>query len=174
MTLTETRNFMERIKLHYQEFLIDNAKVEEWHKELKEYNAHEVNEKFEEHLRNEQYGHQIPKVGFLTKYLTKEKDKFKYDTSKIVLRCSQCGKSIPYSNFDKHMERCNSVEYLNEQCLRLNDKEIDKEKYRTMDDETFDAIYKKVANKILEVSEYEEEKQRIMNYLLGVSYEEKL
>lgn len=168
MTLTETRNFMERIKLHYQEFMIDNAKVEEWHRELKDYNTYEVNDKFEEHLRNEQYGNQIPKIGFLTKYLIKESEKPLNNANVIRVKCSQCGKGIALTEFDKHMERCNSVEYLNLQSQRLFDREIDKEKYRQMDDETFNKIYDKVANEILKISTDEEEKQRIMNYLLGV------
>ena len=168
MTLTETRNFMERIKLHYQEFMIDNAKVEEWHRELKDYNTYEVNDKFEEHLRNEQYGHQIPKVAFLTKYLIKISEKSKYNPSNLILRCGICGKSVPYNDYDKHITRCNSVEYLNLQSQRLYDKEIDKDKYRNMDDETFDKIYDKVLNKILEITNDSEEKQNIMNYFLGV------
>lgn len=167
MTLTETKNFMERIKFYYQEFVIDNLKVEEWHRQLKDYNNQEVNEKFEEHLRNENYCSQIPRIGFLIKYLIKEKDKATNNANTIRVRCNLCGKGMALTEYDKHMERCNSVEYLNEQCLRLNDKEIDKKKYRTMDDETFKNIYDKVANKVLEISEDEEEKQRIMNYLLG-------
>lgn len=167
MTLTETKNFMERIKFYYQEFVIDNLKVEEWHRQLKDYNNQEVNEKFEEHLRNENYCSQIPRIGFLIKYLIKEKDKATNNANTIRVRCNLCGKGMALTEYDKHMERCNSVEYLNEQCLRLNDKEIDKKKYRTMDDETFKNIYDKVANKVLEISEDEEEKQRIINYLLG-------
>ena len=77
MTIKETNDFMERIKQHYQEFVIDDYKIEEWYKELKDYDYQEVNAKLEEHLRNEQYGTSIPKVYFLTKYLTKEKDKNK-------------------------------------------------------------------------------------------------
>lgn len=168
MTLTETKNFMERIKFYYQEFVIDNLKVEEWHRQLKDYNNQEVNDKLEEHLRNENYCSQIPRIGFLIKYLIKEKDKAANNANTIRVRCSLCGKGMALTEFDSHMERCNSVEYLNEQCLRLNDKEIDKEKYRAMDDATFKNIYDKVANKVLEISEDEEEKQRIMNYLLGI------
>lgn len=174
MTLTETRNFMERIKFYYQEFVIDNPKVEEWHKQLKDYNNQEVNDKFEEHLKSEEYGHQIPRIGFLTKYLIKESEKPLNNANTIRVKCSQCGKGMPLTEFDKHMERCNSVEYLNFISQKLYNKELDKEKYRNMDDETFDKIYNKVANEVLKVSEDEEEKERLIKYLLGVNYEEKL
>ena len=64
MSIEETKNFMIRIKQHYQEFVMDNIKLNEWYSELKDYDYFEVNNKFEEHLRNEQYGNQIPKIGF--------------------------------------------------------------------------------------------------------------
>ena len=56
MTIQETKQFMTRIKQHYQEFVIDNYKIDEWYKELKSYDYDEVNKKLDEHLRNEQYG----------------------------------------------------------------------------------------------------------------------
>ena len=158
---------MNRIKQHYQEFLIDDGKCEEWYKELKDYNTHEVNDKLEEHLKSEQFGNQIPKIGFLTKYLIKEKEKPQFNITKIKLKCGICGKTILYDDFDKHMERCNSVEYLNFQSQRLYDKEIDKEKYRNLNDEEFNKVYNKVLNKILEITTDKEEQERISNYFLG-------
>ena len=168
MTLTETKNFMERIKFYYQEFVIDNLKVEEWHRQLKDYNNQEINDKFEEHLNNEQYCNLIPRIGFLTKYLIKEKDKIANKSNSIRVKCNLCGKGMFLNEYDKHIERCNSVEYLNLQSLRFTDKELDKEKYRQMSDEEFNKVYDKVLNKILETTTDEEEKQNIMNYFLGV------
>lgn len=168
MTKRDVMTFMNRIKQHYQEFLIDDGKCEEWYRELKDYNTHEVNEKFEEHLRNENYCSQIPRIGFLIKYLIKEKDKATNNANTIRVKCSQCGKGMLLTEYDKHIERCNSVEYLNLQSLRFTGKELDKEKYRQMDEETFNKIYDKVLNKILETTTDEEEKQNIMNYFLGV------
>lgn len=166
MSIQETKQFMERIKQHYQEFLIDNYRITEWHKELKDYDYEEVNNKLDEHLRSEQYGHQIPKVYFLTKYLTKESEKSKYNPSNLILKCGICGKPVPYNDYDEHISRCNSVEYLNLQSQRLYDKEIDKEKYRNMDNNTFNGIYDKVLEKILEVSNDIKEKEMITNYFL--------
>ena len=37
MEKKETINFMQRIKSHYQEFVIDDFKIAEWHKELTKY-----------------------------------------------------------------------------------------------------------------------------------------
>ena len=35
MTIKETTNFLERIKQHYQEFIIDEFKIDEWHNVLR-------------------------------------------------------------------------------------------------------------------------------------------
>lgn len=164
MTLQETKDFMDRIQQHYQEFIIDLNKINEWYKELKDYDYFEVNDKLEQHLRNEQYGHQIPKVGFLTKYLTKLSEKNKLNANNIIVKCSLCGKSVPYNDYDTHYTRCNSVEYLNEQSIRLYDKELNKDYYRQMDDEKFNKIYDNVLKKILEVTNNAIEKYMISKY----------
>ena len=62
MTIRETNEFMERIKSHYQEFVIDDFKIKEWYKELSNYDADDINNKLDEHLRSEVYGDQIPKL----------------------------------------------------------------------------------------------------------------
>ena len=167
MTIKETNDFMERIKQHYQEFVIDDYKIEEWYKELKDYDYQEVNAKLEEHLRNEQYGTSIPKVYFLTKYLTKEKDKNKYNTSNIIVRCQICGKKIRMNLYDKHYERCSSVEYLDIQSRRLYNKNLDKQKLRDMPDDSFNKIYNKVLVDLLETTDDKEEIDRINNYMIG-------
>lgn len=167
MTRIQVKDFMERIKLHYQEFVIDEKRVEEWYKMLKDYDEIEVNEKLNEHLDNEQYGHLIPKVAFLVKYLTKISDKQKYNTENIKVKCNLCGATTSYSAFEKHLTRCNSVEYLNQQSLRLYEKEIDKEKYRNLDEETFNKIYDKVLMKILEITDNKVEKYMISQYFYG-------
>lgn len=165
MTVKETKELMERIKNHYQEFIIDNYKIQEWHKELQEYSYADVNKKLEEHLRSENYGSQIPKVYFLTKHLTKEKDKGKVE--ELIVICSICGKIIKYKNFQEHMDRCNSVEFINLKSKKIFGKEIDKQRYRDMQQEEFDKIYNKLLEKILETSKNSDEIQRIENYMIG-------
>ena len=170
MTIQETNSFLKRIKQHYQDFIIDSTKVEEWYKVLKDYSYEDVNKKLEEHLRSENFGNQIPKVYFLTKYLTKEKDKIKSKADSLLVRCSLCGKVIKYSEYQNHIDRCNSVEYLNLQSKKMFGKEINKDKYREMDDEQFDSIYNRVLEKILQTSNDKEEIERINNYMIGNNY----
>lgn len=170
MTIEQTRDFMERIKQHYQEFTIDNPRIEEWHRELRKYAYDDVDKKLDEHLKSEQFGNQIPKLFFLTKYLTPEKDKIKNKGESLLVRCTICGKIVKYTNFQNHIDRCNSVDYLNIQSKRLFDKEIDKDKYRNMSDEDFDKVYNRVLEKILEISKDKDEIDRISNYMIGNNY----
>ena len=59
---------MTRIKKNYNEFINDDYTINEWFKELKDYDFEDVMKKIEEHLRSEQYGSKPPRVYFLTKY----------------------------------------------------------------------------------------------------------
>ena len=170
MTVEETTKFMKRIKQHYQDFVIDNYKIEEWYKELKNYTYDDVNKKLEEHLKSQQFGNQIPKVYFLTRYLTPEKEKIKNKASNLWVRCSLCGKVIKYLDFQTHMDRCNSVEFINLQSKKLFSKEIDKQRYREMPDEDFDKIYNKLLERILQTSKNKDEIERIENYMIGNNY----
>lgn len=69
MTKEQTKNLFRRIKSHYQEFTVDDFKVDEWHKELKDYDYDDVTKRFEFHLNSEDYGQVIPKLWFLKKGL---------------------------------------------------------------------------------------------------------
>ena len=138
---------MKRIKSHYQEFIVDDFKLEEWYRELKDYSLDDVMEKLDLHLKSEQYGNQIPKVYFLTKYLTKESEKNK--KIQINVNCQLCGKKVSLDEYDKHYDRCSSIDYLNRQSIKYFDKEIDKEKYYLIEDDIFNEKYDKVLNYVL-------------------------
>ena len=158
--------FMQRIKSHYQEFIIDDFKVEEWYKELKDYNEEDVNKKLENHLNSEQYGEQIPKIYFLTKYLIKEQDKDKQLTGSK--QCHICHKFINIDDFEKHFDRCSSVDYLNRRNIDYFNKPIDKEKYMTMQQKEFDEKYNKMCYYIFERTQNPKEKYCLEQYLKGL------
>lgn len=56
MTKEQTKNLFRRIKSHYQEFTVDDFKVDEWYKELRDYDYDDVTKRFELHLNSEDYG----------------------------------------------------------------------------------------------------------------------
>lgn len=162
MTRDETKSFMKRIKQHYQEFTIDNYKLEEWHRELKKYDFEDVNKKFEEHLQNETYGRDIPKIYFLTKYIKtiEEKEKAKQTIAKT--RCFLCGKEMMNSEFDKHFDRCSSVDYFIRKYKQIYGEELEREKLMKMSDEAFDRNYEKLLNQVMKTSTDENEIKRII------------
>lgn len=157
---------MKRIKSHYQEFIVDDFKLEEWYKELKDYSLDDVMEKLDLHLKSEQYGNSIPKVYFLTKYLTKEKEKGKQLTG--YLQCQICKKWINVEEYDKHYDRCSSIDYLNRQSIKYFDKEIDKGKYYYLSDEMFNEKYNKVAKYVLSHTKDNDEINYLSKYLDGI------
>ena len=139
--------FMDRIKSHYQEFIIDDFKIKEWYDELKDYLYEDVSAKLDEHLRSEQYGNYIPKVYFLTKYLTKEKDKG--IKNECTIACSICGKHILNTEMEEHYDRCISIQYLIKNSEKYFNKKLNREKLEQADDETFKKYYWKFCKELL-------------------------
>lgn len=166
MELKEVSMLLKRIKSHYQEFIVDDFKVNEWYKELKDYSLEDVMDRLEQHFRSEQYGNQIPKVYFLTKYLTKEQDKGKELTGSE--RCHVCNKWINIKEFEKHFDRCSSVDYLNRRNIQYFNKPIDKEKYMIMEQKEFDEKYNKMCYYIYEQTQDPREKEYLEHYLMGL------
>ena len=157
MTKEDTKNFLRRIKQHYQEFSVDDYKINEWYNELKDYNVNDINNKFEEHLRSEQYGNDIPKIWFLTKYLKKEKEK---GNKRIRLICDCCNKTFDLEEYEKHYSKCTSTKFLL--------KQIDKYKLKTeanydvlmeLSDEQFNSYYRSVMKIVYRKTDNELEKR---------------
>lgn len=150
MDKKETIRFMERVKSHYQEFIIDDFKISEWYGKLKNYDAEDVNKKFEEHLSSEVYGENIPKLYFLTKYLipTEEKGKIKHYT----IYCPKCGYEIPDVEFEKHNQRCIEASTIVRDMKRYFNISIQKEKLMALSDEEFEKTYQSYLNKMVDAS----------------------
>ena len=155
--------FMKRIKSHYQEFIVDDFKVDEWYKELKDYDFEDVNKKLESHLRSEQYGDSIPKLFFLTKWLEKSKDKGKRLCCEVG--CPICKQWFDVDELHSHYERCSSVNYLNKKSLEYKGEELDKELYLNMSYEDFNKKYDEICEYIRKHTKDEDEKKYITNYL---------
>lgn len=172
MEFKEVKTILKRIETNYQNFVNDAYTQEEWYKELKDYEFQDVMEKLELHFRSEQFGNQIPKVYFLTKYLTKTKDKGKYDTQNIITFCQICGERVRLSEYEKHYHKCSAIEYLDLIGRKYYDKSIDKEKYRNMNEKDFEERYYKSLYLEYENTNDKEIKQRIENIMLTRKKEE--
>lgn len=154
---------MKRIKSHYQEFIVDDFKVDEWYRELRDYDFEDVNKKLESHLRSETYGESIPKLFFLTKYLEKSKDKGK--RLRCDVSCPICKEWFDVDELNRHYERCSSINYLNKQSLKYKGEEIDRKAYLNLSYEDFNKKYDAICEYVYKHTEDEEEKHYIKNYL---------
>jgi len=162
MTIKETNRFLLRIKEHYQEFVIDEYKIDEWHKFLKDYSYEDVDKKLDEHLSSEQYGQYIPKVAFIVKYLTKEKDKGHFEDYKI--QCFYCKEYLKNSEFKEHFKRCSSINYMNNQRQRFFGKDFGETTIKqlwNLSEEEFRKKYYEMLQIVKKETNDEEEKERV-------------
>lgn len=150
MEKKETINFMQRIKSHYQEFVIDDFRIDEWHKELKKFDAEDVNAKFDEHLKNEFYGEQIPKLHFLTRRLIPSADKGKIKHYTVV--CQICGQAVFDTKYEKHYSRCSSASTIVRDLKQYFNLDVDKKKLMEMNDVAFEKAYQRYLNKMYDPS----------------------
>lgn len=157
MTRSETVHFLEKIKTYYQNFLIEDYVVNEWHDRLKNFNIEDVYRKLDEHLQGN-YKDEIPKLHFITKYLNRDKDKI--EPSNVLVRCKDCGQAIGLKYYDEHLLRHNSINYVKANEKRIN-KTFSTEKLYSLNKQNFNEFYEKFLQEIYVVSDNLEEKERI-------------
>ena len=170
MTKQEVVTFLERIKANYQSFLQTPYVLEEWYDRLKNYDKEDVYKKFEDHLNGE-LSSQIPKAHFITRYLTKSSDKGKENNYRVI--CGNCKKVLLLSEYQKHMERHNSIEYMKIHSYMF--KTFDEEKMLKIPDDAFTTFYDQWIEKLYDHLTKKEEKsqseieeiQRIENYVMS-------
>ena len=153
MTKTETINFMERIKSHYQDFIVDDFKVDEWHRELAQYDLKDVNQKLDEHLKSSEFGEYIPKLFFLTKYLIPSKDKGKI--KHYVVKCQLCNCDISDTEHDIHYKRCCSANTIVRDLKRYFNLTVDYQQLMLMKEIDFERAYQRYLTKMLESDKLE-------------------
>lgn len=168
MELKDVKTILNRIKVNYPTFVNDDFTRSEWYNELKDYSLNDVMEKLEQHFRSEIYGNSIPKVYFLTKYLTKEKDKGNIKTYKVS--CSNCGKHITNNEIEQHYERCNSVEFLINNSKRYLNKNLNRDKLMDTDEKTFKEYYYKTCETILPLVDDNMTKRKAIENILSRHY----
>lgn len=142
MTKIEVINFLEKLKVNYNELPIKEDYVfREWYSALKPYDAYDVFLKLDEHL-NSNYKSMLPKPSFITKYLKTPEEK-KKTAIDYLIRCNLCSQEMRLSEYDnKHFDRCSSINYL----LRTMKNKGIKVKYEDLeqlDDIKFQKVYEK-------------------------------
>lgn len=135
MTVQETNLFLKRIKQYYNDFVVDDFKVEEWYKQLKDYDASDANERLDKHLKSETYGDYPPKLNFILAGIIKTKDKDAVRRYTII--CQNCGKELDYFNYDEHIRKCNSIDYVIREMKKYLNKTVTREQLESMSDSNF-------------------------------------
>lgn len=167
MTLKETKEFMERIKTYYPNFMIDDFTVKEWNSQLKDYSYQDISEKFSEHLKSEEYGNYVPRINFLTKYLTKEKEKGNNNADKIYTNCNLCGKSLLLSEYETHFHKCSSIGYVMKQYKKYKGKDLNREKLENASEEMLDKFYNEILQMVYDDSNTSKDEKHCIDMIWG-------
>lgn len=149
MTILEVKEFMKRIKSHYQEFVVDDFKTKEWYSELKKYDYEDVNNKLEQHLRNETYGESIPKLYFLTKYLIPTEQKGIKKEYNVY--CPICGRTINLEQYEDHYVKCNRTKLMITDMKVYYNKDLNLDEILRLSDVDYERLYIKYLNMMLNV-----------------------
>jgi hypothetical protein len=157
MTKEELKNFMTKIKAHYQEFSTEDYVVKEWYKKLKPFDIEDVEKKFENHL-NSEYQKNIPRLNFIVKGLKTPEEKIK--TENIRIRCQHCGQTIELEKLDNHIARHNSIFYIKSKEHYLG-QSYNEEKMLNAYQVQFDRFYDNFLAELYCKIEEKDEKERL-------------
>ena len=127
MTVKEVKDFMDRVKSYYQTFVVDKFTTDEWYSQLKDYEASDINERLNQHLKSETYGEYIPKLVYLTKGLRKIGETG-IDKSRIYVRCNKCSHLYSLDKKEEHDNLCNDIDFFMHLSEKYTGKTIDREK----------------------------------------------
>jgi len=155
MKKKELINFMSRIKAHYQDFDINDFKIDEWYEQLKDYDILDLNKKLDSHVKGE-YGDYPPKINYLTHGLIKSFNKGA--TPSYIVECPMCHCDVSIQRFEIHYSRCSAINYLSNKCEKHFGAKINKQALYVMEDDKFDKLYINFLNKIIDKNTLEETK----------------
>ncbi len=153
MNLEQIDDLLARIKIHRPYFMKDMKKEEqillkkEWYKVLINYDNSEVNFELNEYLKDPSNDSKIPAVYNLVSNLKKIANK-NVDYEPRVY-CKICNANIGLKNYQKHHDRCSSIEYLSKMALKYLNMKLRKEELRNLSDEEFEKLYWECCNSLL-------------------------
>ena len=164
MTRQEVDNLLEKVQAYRQSFLITKMVIAEWRRVLEPYDSEDVNKKLDEFFRNseENFG-KYPDVCYLTKYLKKHDEKLKAGINYV--RCQICQQPIELTEYDKHYDRCSSIEYLCKIAEKHYNRKLNKEELRKLSDKDFEEKYWKVCEELQSKTLSEQQKYSLENAL---------
>lgn len=149
MKKPEVVNFLEKIKVYYPNFTINDMVRTEWINKLEPYDYEDCCIKLDEYLDSE-YQKDPPKPNWIIKYLKTTEEKL--NRPLFIVICPNCGKTMNYNNFDEHYKRCNSTDYMIHEMKKYLHKDVKRTQLECLDDKTFwdkyDTLLKIIEDKL--------------------------
>ena len=141
MKVNEITNLFERIKKHYNNFGYDDAKVQEWHRFLKNYSSKSILDNLDDFILEGR--DRPPIIKELIRGAEKEEEK-----EPVTIQCDICKKGIlvgdNWDDFEKHYRKCQKIDFIDRMCLRYKQDHIERIMYYEMSDEELDRRYRKI------------------------------
>ena len=138
MTLSEVDNLLSKIKSFHQYFEKTEEKLKNWYVILKNYDYKEVCANLNKLSSNFETGSTIPTISMLIEGLKSNK---KILITNCDVYCNYCRKYVKLLDYDKHRDRCSSINYLATEYKRITNKNISKEKLELLSEEDFKKQY---------------------------------
>lgn len=139
MDKRQVMDVLEKIQAYRQSFLITNKLIDEWYRVLEPYDYYDVNKKLDDYFRDGENFGKYPDVYYITRYLKTVEEKQIVNEPHAL--CQICKQPVKYENYQKHYDRCSSIEYITEMSKRYLEKNVSKEKLLQADDKTFEKFY---------------------------------
>lgn len=157
MTKVEVLKLLNKIKVYYPSFSLEDYVKEEWINKLKPYDNEDVLEKLDEHLQGDK-SKELPKLHFITKFLKTPEEKKRY-TGNFIINCNLCGKEMTLSEYDnEHYGKCLLIKSLLP-ILKARGEDVSYETLNEYDYETLDKVWDK----------YQPTKQNINELIGGIA-----
>lgn len=165
MSRKEVTSLLEKIQAYRQSFLITNTVFDEWFRILEPYDCEDVNQKLDEYFKNGDNFGRYPDVYYLTKYLKRIDEKLK--TGIAYVRCQVCHELIDNTEYEKHFDKCSSIDYLCRMSEKYFNKRLNKQKMYDSSEKQFDDYYWKFCERLLDVLPDSLEKHTLKNSILS-------
>ncbi len=160
MTYIETIDLLDYINSCYPNFdTKDEAKINSWADILQPYDKDEVKRALNDAMGEDKFQYNPPQVQYLIRNLIAKYDKVDY--SKLVIYCPICGRPLNQNDYEKHFDRCSSVEYVIRETKKWYGKDLSKRKLFEMTDDDFKIEYLKLLSFIKKNTTNLDEKLRI-------------
>lgn len=171
MTVEQVDKLLHRIKLHKPNFMYNFTSQQErelkeiWCDVLWDYDAEKVNNRLDEFLADINNNSKNVTVYNLVDGLSKKT----YSDRDIYVKCRVCNDRVNIKQYDQHLVKCNSIDYLRSQLKKFSMKVYSRQELLKLSDEDFDKLYWDLL-KVFKVKTENQAEQHLINNALRTHY----